>query len=228
MILGVTLGCSAGYVLGQALRNRWLPQFLQNAGTLTFMLGCFAFSNFLVHESGLLTVTIMGIWLANMKGVPVEEILEFKESLSVLLISALFILLAARMDLNAITVLGWGPIWVIIILMLVARPLAVWIAAIGTDLSWQEKTFLGWVAPRGIVAAAVAALFAFKLEEKGCELKIVNYLEVGLGESEIMMLSTFLGEIRGFMRQKDELYKELKIDDLEVSLIHSIKPPSTV
>lgn len=172
LILGTTLGCSSGYILGQALRNRWLPQFLQNAGTLTFMLGCFAFSNFLVHESGLLTVTIMGIWLANMKGVPVDEILEFKESLSVLLISALFILLAARMDLNAITVLGWGPIWVIAILMLVARPIAVWLAAIGTDLSWQEKTFLGWVAPRGIVAAAVAALFAFKLEENA-------YLDAG-------------------------------------------------
>jgi len=172
LVLGVALGCSSGYLLGQALRNRWLPQFLQNAGTLTFMLGCFAFSNFLVHESGLLTVTIMGIWLANMKGVPVEEILEFKESLSVLLISALFILLAARMDLHAITVLGWGPIWVIAILMLVARPVAVWLAAIGTDLSWQEKTFLGWVAPRGIVAAAVAALFAFKLEESA-------YLDAG-------------------------------------------------
>jgi len=172
LVLGITLGCSSGYLLGQALRNRWLPQFLQNAGTLTFMLGCFAFSNFLVHESGLLTVTIMGIWLANMKGVPVDEILEFKESLSVLLISALFILLAARMDLNTITVLGWGPIWVIAILMLVARPIAVWLAAIGTDLSWQEKTFLGWVAPRGIVAAAVAALFAFKLEESA-------YLDAG-------------------------------------------------
>jgi len=165
LVLGITLGFSSGYLLGQTLRNHWLPQFLQNAGTLTFMLGCFAFSNFLVHESGLLTVTIMGIWLANMKGVPVDEILEFKESLSVLLISALFILLAARMDLNTITVLGWGPLWVIAILMVVARPLAVWLAAIGTDLSWQEKTFLGWVAPRGIVAAAVAALFAFKLEE---------------------------------------------------------------
>jgi len=166
LVLGITLGFSSGYLLGQALRLHWLPQFLQNAGTLTFMLGCFAFSNFLVHESGLLTVTIMGIWLANMKGVPVDEILEFKESLSVLLISALFILLAARMDLNSITVLGWGPVWVIGILMVVARPLAVWLAAIGTDLSWQEKTFLGWVAPRGIVAAAVAALFAFKLEER--------------------------------------------------------------
>tara|TARA_R110001592_G_scaffold238227_2_gene497812 strand:+ start:114605 stop:116458 length:1854 start_codon:yes stop_codon:yes gene_type:complete len=167
LVLGTILGCSAGYYLGLTLRNRWLPHFLQNAGTLTFMLGVFAFSNFLVHESGLLTVTIMGIWLANMKGVPVEEILEFKESLSVLLISALFILLAARMELSMLSMLGWGPLWVILILMFVARPLAVWIAAFKTDLSWQEKTFLGWVAPRGIVAAAVSALFAFKLEKAG-------------------------------------------------------------
>lgn len=167
LVLGTVLGCSSGYYLGLALRNRWLPHFLQNAGTLTFMLGVFAFSNFLVHESGLLTVTIMGIWLANMKGVPVEEILEFKESLSVLLISALFILLAARMELSMLTMLGWGPLWVIFILMFVARPLAVWIAAFKTDLSWQEKAFLGWIAPRGIVAAAVSALFAFKLEKAG-------------------------------------------------------------
>jgi NhaP-type Na+/H+ or K+/H+ antiporter len=167
LVLGTIMGCSSGYYLGLALRNRWLPHFLQNAGTLTFMLGVFAFSNFLVHESGLLTVTIMGIWLANMKGVPVDEILEFKESLSVLLISALFILLAARMEFTMLTMLGWGPLWVILILMFVARPLAVWIAAFKTDLTWQEKTFLGWVAPRGIVAAAVSALFAFKLEMAG-------------------------------------------------------------
>ncbi len=167
LVLGTVLGCCSGYYLGLTLRNRWLPHFLQNAGTLTFMLGVFAFSNFLVHESGLLTVTIMGIWLANMKGVPVEEILEFKESLSVLLISALFILLAARMELSMLTMLGWGPLWVILILMFVARPLAVWIAAFKTDLTWQEKTFLGWIAPRGIVAAAVSALFAFKLEKAG-------------------------------------------------------------
>jgi NhaP-type Na+/H+ or K+/H+ antiporter len=167
VVLGTTLGCAAGYYLGRALRSRWLPQFLQNAGTLTFMLGTFAFSDFLVHESGLLTVTVMGIWLANMKGVPVEEILEFKESLSVLLISALFILLAARMDAGLLFSLGWNSLWVIAILMLVVRPIAVWLAAIKTDLSWQEKIFLGWVAPRGIVAAAVSALFAFKLEQAG-------------------------------------------------------------
>jgi len=167
LVLGATLGGSSGYLLGSALRSHWLPQFLQNAGSLTFMLGVYALSNFLVHESGLLTVTIMGIWLANMKGVPVDDILEFKESLSVLLISALFILLAARIDLSALAELGLGPVWVILILLLIARPVAVWLAAIGTDLSWQEKTFLSWVAPRGIVAAAVSALFAFKLEDAG-------------------------------------------------------------
>lgn len=167
LILSTTLGVAAGYVLGAALRGRWIPQFLQNAATLTFMLGVYAYSNFMVHESGLLTITIMGIWLANMKGVPVDEILEFKESLSVLLISGLFILLAARIDLGSLTSLGMGPVWVILTLILVARPVSVWLAAIGTDLSWQEKTFLSWVAPRGIVAAAVSALFAFKLEAAG-------------------------------------------------------------
>lgn len=167
LTLGTVLGCASGYLLGLALRSHWLPQFLQNAGSLTFMLGVYAFSNFLAHESGLLTVTIMGIWMANMRGVPVEDILEFKESLSVLLISALFILLAARMDFGALISLGWGPIAVIGILMFVARPLAVWLSGIGTQLSWQEKVFLSWVAPRGIVAAAVSALFAFKLSEAG-------------------------------------------------------------
>lgn len=167
LLLGITLGCVSGFILGTALRSHWLPQFLQNAGSLTFMLGVFSISNFLAHESGLLTITVMGIWLANMKNVPVDDILEFKESLSVLLISALFIILAARVDFQALASLGWGGVWVLLTLMFVARPIAVWLAALGTDLSWQEKAFLSWVAPRGIVAAAVSALFAFKLEENG-------------------------------------------------------------
>ena len=167
LILGMTIGCSSGWLLGLALRQRWLPQFLQNAGSLTFMLGVYALSNSLQHESGLLTVTVMGIWLANMRGVPVDDILEFKESLSVLLISALFILLAARIEFNAIAQLGWGPVWVILALIFIARPISVWLSAMGTTLSWQEKLFLSWISPRGIVAAAVSALFAFQLESQG-------------------------------------------------------------
>ncbi|KZY64104.1 MULTISPECIES: sodium:proton antiporter [unclassified Oleiphilus] len=167
LVLGLTLGGASGYILGEALRSHWLPQFLLNTGTLTFMLGVYALSNFLVHESGLLTVTVMGIWLANMRGVPIDEILEFKESLSVLLISALFILLAARMELVALYDLGIAAVWIMLALIFLARPISVFVAAIGTDLSWQEKSFLSWIAPRGIVAAAVSSLFAFKLEEQG-------------------------------------------------------------
>lgn len=169
LVLGLSLGALSGYLLGLALRQHWLPQFLQNAGTLTYMLGIYALSNHLAHESGLLTVTVMGIWLANMKGVPVDDILEFKESLSVLLISALFILLAARIEPEAMTQLGWKPVGVILVLILVARPLGVWLSAYKTQLNLNEKLFLSWIAPRGIVAAAVSALFAYRLEANGHE-----------------------------------------------------------
>ncbi|WP_098422269.1 cation:proton antiporter [Marinobacter sp. LV10R520-4] len=165
--VGTFLGAAAGYMNGQVLRKHWMPQYLHNAGTLTFMLGVYALSNELAHESGLLTVTIMGIWMANMKQVPVDSILEFKESLSVLLISALFIILAARIEFSAIADLGWGLAWVLAILMLVARPLSIFLSAVGTSLNWREKLFLSWIAPRGIVAAAVSALFAFQLQKVG-------------------------------------------------------------
>ena len=167
IVVGTALGSAAGYLNGQVLRKHWIPQYLHNAGTLSFMLGVYALSNEIAHESGLLTVTIMGIWMANMKQVEVESILEFKESLSVLLISALFIILAARIEFSAIANLGWGLAVVLAILMLVARPLSIFIAAIGTRLNWREKLFLSWIAPRGIVAAAVSALFAFQLENHG-------------------------------------------------------------
>ena len=119
LVVGTVLGAAAGYLNGQVLRKHWIPHYLHNAGTLTFMLGVYALSNEIAHESGLLTVTIMGIWMANMKQVEVESILEFKESLSVLLISALFIILAARIEFSAIADLGWGLAAVLAILMLV-------------------------------------------------------------------------------------------------------------
>ncbi|PTB93658.1 sodium:proton exchanger, partial [Marinobacter sp. B9-2] len=152
LAVGFLMGAGAGYLNGIVLRKHWIPQYLHNAGTLTFMLGVYAISNELAHESGLLTVTVMGIWMANMKQVPIESILEFKESLSVLLISALFIILAARVEFSAIAELGWGLVAVLALLMLVARPLSIFLSAIGTNLNWREKLFLSWIAPRGIVA----------------------------------------------------------------------------
>lgn len=164
---GIGIGTVTGYCLGLSLRHRVIPHYLQNTAALTIVLGAFAFSNLLAHESGLLTVTIAGMILANMKNVDVSDILEFKETLSVLLISGLFILLATRMDFAAIESVGIGALIVIIAVLFIARPLSVFVSAIGTALNFKEKLLLSWIAPRGIVAAAVSALFALKLEAEG-------------------------------------------------------------
>lgn len=167
ILVGTLIGSLCGYLLGIALRNQWIPHYLQNTAVLTLILAAFAFSNVFAHESGLLTVTIAGMILANMRNVNVDGILEFKETLSVLLISALFILLATRIDFEAIEAVGWGAILVIAAIMYIARPLSVMASALGTDLSIKEQALLAWIAPRGIVAAAVSALFSIKLEAAG-------------------------------------------------------------
>lgn len=167
LAVGFGLGGLMGQGLGHLLRKNWIPHYLRNTAVLTLMLGAFAGSNLIAHESGLLTVTVMGMWLANMKDVDVDDILEFKETLSVLLISALFILLAARLEFGSLLQVGWGAILVLIAIIFIARPLAVGISAVGTGLSLRELGLLAWISPRGIVAAAVSALFALKLEALG-------------------------------------------------------------
>nr|WP_297348612.1 sodium:proton antiporter [uncultured Glaciecola sp.] len=162
--IGFGVGIAVGYFLGLALRHHWIPHYLMNTAVLTIMLGAFAGSNLIAHESGLLTVTVMGMWMANMKNVDVDDILEFKETLSVLLISGLFILLASRIELSAILNVGWGALLVLVAVMFIARPIGVFLSSIGTGLQWRELALLSWIAPRGIVAAAVSALFALKLE----------------------------------------------------------------
>lgn len=167
VVVGLGFGAAFGYGLGQMLRKNWLPHYLENTAVLTLMLGAFALSNSIAHESGLLTITVMGIWLANMDDVDVDSILEFKETLSVLLISGLFVLLAARLSFDSIMNVGWGSVLVLIAIIFIARPLSVIVSSIGTNLSWREIGLLSWISPRGIVAAAVSALFALKLEALG-------------------------------------------------------------
>ncbi|MCB1938309.1 MAG: sodium:proton antiporter [Rhodocyclaceae bacterium] len=167
ILSGALVGIAIGYLLGEALRRDWLPHYLFNVATMAAVMGAFALSNALAMESGLLAVTVMGIYLANRKGVPVDEILAFKESLSLLLITALFILLAARLDLGLLRELGWVSVQIFLVLQFVARPLKVLLTTRGSSLTWRERALLGWIAPRGIVAAAVMALFSLQLTQKG-------------------------------------------------------------
>ncbi|HEY1029604.1 MAG TPA: sodium:proton antiporter [Pseudomonas sp.] len=169
IVTGSLLGAGAGWAFGIVLRRRWLPEYLHNFASLAAVLGIFITANLLVHESGLLAVTVMGMWLANMRGVDIRPILHFKENLSVLLISGLFIILAARLDVQALLALGPATLALLAVIQFVARPLNIALCTLGSSLGWRERALLAWIAPRGIVAAAVSAIFALRLEQQGNE-----------------------------------------------------------
>ena len=180
MLSGIGFGVAGGWGLGQVLRRHLLPEYLHSLAAIAVVFAMFIGANLLMHESGLLAVTIMGIWLANMPGVNVRHILHFKENLSVMLISGLFIILSARLDLNAIIAMGPATLLLLLIIQLVARPLSVWASTLGSDLNWRERTLLGWIAPRGIVAAAVSAIFAERMTQ------------AGFAQAELLVPLTFL------------------------------------
>lgn len=164
---GTIIGLLAAWLLAMFLRRQLIPEYLQNFGALVAVLLAFSLSNALSHESGLLAVTVMGIALGNMRDVHIDDILDFKENLTTLLVSVLFILLAARLQWPLPPGVLWAGVAIFIAAQLVVRPVTVIIASAGSTLSWRERALIAWVAPRGIVAAAVSALFALRLDALG-------------------------------------------------------------
>lgn len=169
LVIGSLIGLITGYFFGLCLRHHLIPDFLQNICALGLVFASFALADVIQPESGLVTVTIFGVLLANMKGVDLEYILAFKETLSILLISLLFIVLASRIDFTDLQQLGWQALLLCLIIQLVARPMSTMLATFGSSLSQAERLFMAWIAPRGIVAAAIASLFALRLENYGYE-----------------------------------------------------------
>lgn len=167
VVLGSALGVLGAWILVFLMRRYLIPDILQEAVTLMTVIGVFALSNTLQAESGLFAVTLMGIVFANQKRVTVRHIVEFKENLRVLIISILFVLLAARLHQSDLQYLQSGSLLFLAILMFVIRPLVTMVATRGSELNWKERVFIGWMAPRGIVAAAVSAIFALRLLERG-------------------------------------------------------------
>ncbi|MDO6747740.1 cation:proton antiporter [Gilvimarinus sp. 1_MG-2023] len=168
IVVGLSIGAAAGYALGKILAGRRLPEYLQNLATLSILFMVFAFCNHLAHESGLLGVTVMGMWLGNMRGVHIHNILNFKENLTILFISGLFIILAARLPTQQLLgIIALGPLLLLVVIQFVARPISVLLATLGSNIGFRERILLSWIAPRGIVAAAVSALFALRLTDQG-------------------------------------------------------------
>ncbi|MFK7758471.1 MAG: cation:proton antiporter [Phycisphaerales bacterium] len=166
LVAGLVLGIGAAYLLKEVINRFLVPDYLQNPVSLMLVIATFTASNWIQDESGLLATTVMGIVMANQRKVDVHHILEFKENLRVLLISVLFIVLAARLRVEDLMRLDWfDVIGFIVVLIFVARPLGVFLSTLGAGLSIQERLFLCLMAPRGIVAAAGASIFALGLEK---------------------------------------------------------------
>ncbi|GAJ70135.1 LOW QUALITY PROTEIN: NhaP-type Na+/H+ and K+/H+ antiporters [Vibrio sp. JCM 18904] len=167
--VGVMLGAASGYAVATIMRRSWLPEYLQPFAVLMVVLGVFSVSNHIESEAGLLTVTVMGMWLANAKDINIQQILHFKEHLTILLITGLFIFLAARISLDDFAALGSGALLLFVFMQLVSRPLSIFLSTFRSNLRLKDKLFLSWVAPRGIVAASISSLFAIKLTEYGID-----------------------------------------------------------
>jgi NhaP-type Na+/H+ or K+/H+ antiporter len=166
--LGALIGGVGGWLLSLIIKKaRFLSDDIKNLTVLAVLWGLFGLSQALVSESGLMTAVALGIML-RAAGLPEERLLRrFKNQLSVLAVSVLFILLSADLSIAGLFALGWPGLLAVLGLMLIVRPINVLISTWNSDLNWRQKTFLAWVAPRGIVAASVASLFSIALTKAG-------------------------------------------------------------
>jgi NhaP-type Na+/H+ or K+/H+ antiporter len=168
LLFGTTFGFTFAHALTFAIKKNYIPHYLLNVVSLSAVLLVFVMSDVFAHESGLLAVVVMGMVMGNTNLPNIKELLHFKESLSVLLISILFILLAANINITDFELIyNWKTITLFAIVVLVVRPLGVFLSAMGSELRLNEKVFIGWVGPRGIVAAGIASLFGSKLLANG-------------------------------------------------------------
>ncbi|MCZ4318259.1 sodium:proton antiporter [Aequorivita viscosa] len=168
VLIGMTFGVSAGYALYISIKKKLVPHYLSNVVSLSLVMAVFVASDLLAHESGLLAVVVMGMFLGNSDLPSLKELLYFKESLSVLLVSILFILLAANISVDdLLLVFNYKTAILLAIIIFILRPMSVFASTVGSSLKTNEKLFISWVGPRGIVAAGISSLFGTQLVMKG-------------------------------------------------------------
>ncbi|MDA9093017.1 cation:proton antiporter [Polaribacter sp.] len=168
LLFGTSFGFTFAHALMYAVNKKLVPHYLLNVVSLSAVLLVFVESEIFAHESGLLAVVVMGMVLGNGNLKNLKELLYFKESLSILLISILFILLSANINIEDLQLLyNWKTAALFALIVFVIRPLGVFLSTHNSNLKLNEKLFISWVGPRGIVAAGIASLFGSKLIKQG-------------------------------------------------------------
>lgn len=168
--LSILIGVGAGRGLGWMFERGNVPEFLKSPVVFAVVLFLFVLSDEIMHETGLLAVTAMGMVMANMRIASIQEMRHFKENISVLLISSIFVMLIASLSPKTLlSMFDWKIVTFVASMLFIVRPLSIWLSTIDTDLTNKEKTLMGWIAPRGIVALTVSGYFTNVLLEKGYE-----------------------------------------------------------
>ena len=216
---GLLMGVTAGFVIGFLLRFRKVvPDGLENVFTLSFVLVLFQVSNAWMPESGVMAVSAAGMVVGNMKTRVSRELMEFKEQLTVLLIGMLFVLLAADVRIESIRALGWPGVLTVAVLMFVVRPLNVMAGTYGSKMVARDRLFLCWLAPRGVVAAAVASLFAQSFDAAGIEggdaLRALVFLVIAITVLVQGLTGSLVARLLGVKRPAHHGYAILGANDL--------------
>ena len=168
-ILATGMGIVIGRFTAEAFRRGWAPEYLKPPILLVMVLICFEAANFLQHEAGLLSVTAMGVTMANSRIASINELRIFKENIAIIFVSGVFVILTANLTWETLSALDWRAAAFIASMLFVVRPLSIYLSTIGSGLPWQERLLVGWIAPRGVVAVAVSSFFAASLVTAGQE-----------------------------------------------------------
>jgi NhaP-type Na+/H+ or K+/H+ antiporter len=222
VVLGGTLGVVGGGLLAWLLRSQWVPEGLENIATLAGVLLLFEGSEALIQHSGLLSVAIAGGVVGNLPTRVDRELREFKDQITVLLIGLIFILLAAGVSLRDLRELGWAGLGTVALIIGLIRPLNALASAHGSDLTWQERVFVAAVAPRGIVAAAVASITAVALDEQGIqggrELRALVFLTISGTVISAGIVAPLLGRLLGLTLPARDTFAILGAQELGLLL----------
>lgn len=209
--LGILVGCAGGILLMLLLKpQRLIPAGLENILALSVAVFTYQLSSHLSSESGIAAVIVAGVVVGNVKTRVHADLLEFKEQLTVLLIALLFVLLAADVRLEQVRSLGLPALLTVLAVMFVVRPLDVFASTWGVPMSTREKLFLSWLAPRGIVAAAVASLFAETLDSAGLsggsEIRALVFLVIAVTVGVEGLLAGPMARALGVLRPSQQGY----------------------
>jgi len=226
--VGLLFGVVAGFGLARMLRaSRLLPEGLENVSVLSAVLLLYAGAESLLSHSGILAVTVAGVVVGNAKTPLERDLREFKDQLTVMLIGLLFVILAADVRFEQVAALGWAGLGVVATLVFVVRPIVVWLCTLGSELDRGDRLFIAWVAPRGIVAAAIASLVAADLERAGLtggiELRALVFLTIAVTVALAGLTAGPVGNLLGVRLRKRDTVAILSTQSLGMALAEELR-----